>query len=75
MTVRSVQPLNTGATLSATVTVKAQLAVLPDKSVAEHVTEVTPLLKVEPDAGLQMTGRAPLQLSLAVGKKATCAEH
>ena len=49
-----------------TVTVKEQLAVLPEVSVAVQVTVVVPSGKVEPDAGEQTTV-APGQLSLTVG--------
>ena len=49
-----------------TVTVKVQLAVLPDSSVAVQVTVVVPTGKVEPEAGLQAVD-APEQLSVAVG--------
>jgi hypothetical protein len=61
------QPVNAGGTLSVTVTVNVQLPVLLDKSLAEQLTVVTPLLKVEPAAGLQVTVLAPSQTSLAVG--------
>ena len=37
------------------------------KSEAEQLTVVTPLLKVDPEAGTQVTGREPSQLSVAVG--------
>jgi len=53
--------------LSFTVTVNMQLPVLFDVSLAEQLTVVTPLLKVDPDAGTQVTGREPSQLSVAVG--------
>jgi hypothetical protein len=46
--------------------VKVQEPVLPEASVAVQVTVVVPLLKVEPEDGLQATV-APGQLSLAVG--------
>jgi hypothetical protein len=62
-----VQPLNTGATLSVTVTVNVQLAGLPEVSLAEQLTVVTPLLNVVPLTGLHVTVRDPSQLSLAVG--------
>jgi hypothetical protein len=55
-----------GFSLSLTVTVNWQLAVLFDASCAVHVTVVVPFGKAEPDAGLQLTV-APGQLSLAVG--------
>jgi hypothetical protein len=62
-----VHPLNTGATLSVTVTVKLHIPVLFDVSLAEQLTVVTPLLNVDPLAGLHVTVRAPSQTSLAVG--------
>jgi hypothetical protein len=37
------------------------------RSEAEQVTVVTPLLKVDPEVGLQVTVRVPSQLSVAVG--------
>lgn len=49
-----------------TVTVKEQLAVLPEVSVAVQVTVVAPNGKVAPDAGEQTTV-APGQLSVTVG--------
>jgi hypothetical protein len=55
-----------GASVSLTVTVKVQALVLPLASLAVQVTVVTPLLKVEPLAGLQLT-LLPEQLSLKVG--------
>jgi hypothetical protein len=55
-----------GAVVSLTVTVKLQLAVLPEPSVAVHVTTVMPLAKVEPDGGLQEAVE-PGQLSPTVG--------
>jgi hypothetical protein len=64
------QPVTTGATLSVTVTVNIQVAVFGVgvfASEAMQVTVVTPLTKVEPAGGLQVTGRAPSQLSVAVG--------
>lgn len=53
------QPLNT-------VTVKLQVAVLPDASVAVQVTVVTPTGSTDPDAGSQDVV-TPGQLSEAVG--------
>ena len=50
----------------ATVTVKLQLAVLPDISVAMQVTVVVPRGKVEPEGGLHAVD-TPGQLSAAVG--------
>src|SRR5258707_11671044 len=43
------------SSVSLTVTVKVQLLVLPLASVAVQVTVVTPLLKLVPLAGLQLT--------------------
>src|ERR1041384_2741771 len=51
-------------------TVKLQVAVLPDASVAVQVTVVTPTGKQEPEGGLQTTV-TPGQLSLAVVVKLT----
>ena len=47
-------------------TVKLQVAVLPDASVAVQMTVVVPMLKTEPDGGRQ-TAVTPGQLSLIVG--------
>ena len=55
-----------GSSVSLTVTVKKQLLVLPLASVAVQVTVVTPLAKVAPLVGRQLTV-APGQLSLADG--------
>jgi hypothetical protein len=49
-----------------TLTVKLQLAVLPEVSVAVQVTVVVPAGKIEPDGGTQATV-TPGQLSEAVG--------
>ena len=49
-----------------TVTVKVQVAVRFDVSVAVHVTVVVPTGKVEPEAGEQLVV-TPAQLSEAVG--------
>jgi hypothetical protein len=54
---------------SATVTVKLPVDVLPRVSLAEHATVVVPIGNVEPDAGVQVTGRAPSTTSLAVAVK------
>lgn len=51
---------------AATVTVKLQLPVFFDASIAVHVTVVVPIGKHVPDAGEQFTDE-PGQLSLAVG--------
>jgi hypothetical protein len=56
-----------GAWLSTTVTVKLQEAERPAASLTEQVTVVTPLGKLEPDAGVQVTAPTPGQLSEAVG--------
>jgi negative regulator of sigma E activity len=58
-----------GAVISLTVTVNVQVPVLGGTAAsdAEQLTVVTPLLKVEPLAGLQVTVREPSQLSVAVG--------
>ena len=55
-----------GAWVSFTVTVNEHAAVLPDVSVAVHVTVVVPLTNVAPVAGLQVM-LTPGQLSVAVG--------
>jgi len=55
-----------GFWLSLTVTVKVQAVVLLEASVAVQVTVVTPLWKVEPEAGTQ-AAVAPGQLSVGVG--------
>lgn len=52
--------------MSLTVTVKEQLEVLPDVSVAVQVTVVVPFGKADPDAGEQATV-ASEQLSVAIG--------
>ena len=54
-----------GASVSLTVTVKEQELELSEESVAVHVTVVTPLEKVEPEAGVQTRSALPL-LSVAV---------
>jgi hypothetical protein len=63
-----------GGIASFTVTLNEQRLVLPLVSVATQITVVTPLLKYELLAGLQ-TIVAPLQLSVAEGKKVTRARH
>src|SRR5262249_36421980 len=62
-----------GAGAGLTVTVKLPLALLPDKSLAEHDTVVVPSGNVDPDAGLQVTGLAPSTASLAVAVNVTTA--
>src|SRR5437867_4251881 len=64
-----------GGSLSLTVTVKVQLPSLPLVSLALQVTVVVPLLKVEPLAGVQVTGLGPSYTSLAQAEKVTTAEH
>ena len=56
-----------------TETVKLQVAVLPEASVAVQVTVVTPTGKQLPEGGLQTT-TTPGQLSLAVVVKLTTAQ-
>lgn len=55
--------------LAATVTVKVQLAELVDASVAVQVTVVVPVVKLDPDAGLQRTDMSCgcVQSSVAAG--------
>jgi len=55
-----------GGWLSTTVTLKLQVPVLPEESVAVQVTVFVPLANVLPEAGAQTTV-APPQLSLADG--------
>ena len=55
-----------GDWLSTTVTVNEHVPVRLAASVAVQVTVVVPLLKVEPDVGVQLT-LTPGQLSLPVG--------
>lgn len=58
-----------------TVTVKLHVLALPDVSPAVQVTVVTPLAKLDPEAGEQVTV-APGQLSETLGvAKVTTAEH
>ena len=64
----------TGAWLSATMTAKLQLFVLPATSAAAQTTVFVPLAKVEPLAGVHATV-APGQLSLTEGVKATICSH
>ena len=55
-------------------TVKEQLSLFPDPSVATDWTVVVPLRNVDPDAGVETTV-TPGQLSVAVTVKLTTAEH
>jgi hypothetical protein len=65
--------VSVGFVVSATVTSKVAEPVLPAASVALQVTEVVVIAKVEPEAGLHVTGRLPETLSWAVAVKATTA--
>jgi len=69
LAVTLLQPDSTGARLSVTVTMKEHEFVLGGTaaSEAEQLMVVTPLLKVDPEAGEQVTVRDPSQLSVAVG--------
>ncbi len=60
--------------MSVTVTVKEQVAVLPEASVAVQVTVVVPTGKQSPDGGVQLTV-TPGQLSVAVAVKVSTAQH
>jgi hypothetical protein len=62
-----------GAWLSATVTWKFALPVLPARSWAVQVTVVAPIGNVEPDAGLHATGRGPSTASDAEAENVTAA--
>lgn len=57
-----------GAVVSRTVTVNVALPVLPEESVAVHVTVVEPSGKVDPEAGEQTAVRVPSTLSVAVAE-------
>ncbi len=66
--------VNTGVGVTAvTVTVKLPLAVLLWVSLAEQLTVVVAIGKVEPEAGTHVTGRDPSTASLAVAVKLTTA--
>jgi hypothetical protein len=68
--------MTVGLWVSLTVTANEQETLLPLESVAEQVTVVTPLGKVDPDEGEQVTAPTPGQLSLTLGvAKVTTAEH
>ena len=66
--------MNAGGSLSITVIVNVQVAVLPLASVAVEVTVVVPLGKKLPEAGTEVI-TVPGQLSVAVGEKVTLAPH
>jgi hypothetical protein len=63
----------TGAIVSRTVTVKEALPVFPRASVAEQVTVVAPIAKIEPEAGEQIGVNTPLTVSVADDVKVTVA--
>ena len=71
ITLTAAGQLIVGGVESITVTVKLQVAVLPDGSVATLVTVVVPRLNVLPEAGVLTT--VALQLSVAVTLKLTVA--
>jgi hypothetical protein len=54
--------------VSLTVTMKLQTPTLPETSVAVQFTVFTPFANAVPDAGEQIMGTAPAQLSVAVGR-------
>jgi hypothetical protein len=58
----------TGNSVSFTVTVKLQLAVLPEASVAVQMTLLVPLANVLPLVGAQLTV-TPEQLSVAIAAR------
>ena len=60
--------MNAGGSLSITVIVNVQVAVLPPPSVAVEVTVVVPLGKKLPEAGTEVT-TVPGQLSVVVTVK------
>ena len=62
----------TGSSLSVTVTVNVQVDVLPAASVAVDVTEVVPIGKIVPEAGVELTDDEE-QLSVEVTLKFTIA--
>jgi hypothetical protein len=62
--------LGADGAVAVTVTLNEQLVVLPDRSVAVHVTVVVPCVNTQPLAGVQLVV-TPGQLSLAVGPYVT----
>ena len=58
-----------GDSASLTVTVKEELRIYPAASATEHVTGLTPLLKVEPGGGMQTGTPMPGQLSDTPGRE------
>src|SRR5262245_64531117 len=67
-------PVMVTAGFGVTVTVKVQLAVLPQGSVAVPVTVVSPSGKVVPGGGLKVTGTGPQHWSNAVPEKLTISQ-
>ncbi len=67
LTVKLAEQVTEGASVSFTVTVKLQVAALPEASVAVAVTEEVPTANTLPEAGLRATV-TPGQLSLAVAE-------
>jgi hypothetical protein len=63
--------VNVGAVVSLTVTVNDAVPVLPAASVAEQLTVVVVIGKVEPEAGVHVAGTVPSTLSVAVTVKVT----
>ena len=59
--------VSTGGVVSCTVTVKLQLLVFLDASVALQVVDVDPSGKTDPEEGVQLPTMAPPQLSETVG--------
>ena len=60
-------PVIAGGVVSRTVTLKVTRPVFPLLSLAEQVTVLAPIGKVDPEFGVQVTGRLPLTRSVAVG--------
>lgn len=60
---------NTGPVVSPTVTTKLALEAFGTESLEVHCTVVAPTENTEPEAGTQLTGRAPSTTSLAVTVK------
>jgi hypothetical protein len=72
-TVISDGSVNAGGVVSTTVTLKEAEPVLPALSVAEQDTLVEPKAKVEPEAGVQVTGTEPSMRSEAEAENVTTA--
>ena len=60
-------PANNGAVVSCTLTLNEAVESLPFPSLVVHCTTVVPIGKVEPEAGEQPIGRAPVTASVDVG--------